>query len=666
MLDTYWAAVPSEDIGRNLAEKLGTYANDTIVTSVSARHSRAYEYYYGLDPSGVHATSNVLRKGDEGELAAIRVNHSRPLVNTLLNLIVAPKIVWSPKATNDDAQSFAQLELAEAILEYYWRDKHVSKYATKALEEALVFTEGFVLVEWDAAAGDDVASLNGTSTERAGDLRYSNVSAWDVIRDPTKTSWDSLDWVMVRLFRNRWDLIAQYPEQAEAITRAQEKTQIDNTRPVQVSDSDDVEVYRFFHRRSPAIPSGRDVMFLADGTVLEGTDQTLAYDEIPLYRVSAGEMTGTPFGYSAYLDILGVQELMDSLHTIIASNQSTFGAQSVAIEEGTTVDDPDVLVGGMRVFTYRQGSQPPQALNLTRTPTEIFQYADSLKKQQELLFGLNSVVRGEPQSGEQSGSALVMLQQQALQQSSTIQASWLRFVEGIGGCTLNIIKRYATMDAKIAIVGKTNQSVVSETTYNGDSLSRIKAVQVEIGNPLSQTASGRIEMARDLMQSGFIKSPEQYMQVLLFGRLEPLTQGLSKELILIKAENEQLQAGELPPTSIYDDHLLHFREHRAMAADPMVRRDKTRMDALMAHLGEHEQLYFTATPQQLFMSGQPPPPQMGPPGMPPGGPPPAPEDMGGPPPELPGGPQPEPPKPPTNPSTGQQWNPIDAGGAVPR
>lgn len=658
-MTSYWAAVPTDEIGEKLSAKLQTLAADQLVTTLAQQDARSYQYFYGLNPEGVHATSQVLRGGDEGELAEMRVNHARPLVNTLLNLIVAPKIVWSPKATNIDAAAIAECELAASILEYYWRDKQVSKHAVLALEDALVFREGFVLVEWDDSAGDDVLSDDGVTTTRAGDLRYTNISRWDVIRDPNKTSWDALDWVMVRLFRNRYDLAAQYPEQAEEIHRNAEDKKHEFGRPVDTGDSDDVAVYRFYHRRSAAIPTGRQLLCLLDGTVLEGSDTTLEFDDIPLYRVSAGELRGTPFGYSPFLDIQGVQELMDSLHTCIASNQSTFGTQSIAIQKGTEYD-LEQTGGGMRIWEYPQDGKPPEALQLTKTPNEIFQYLAQLKKEQELLFGLNSVVRGEPQSGEMSGSALALLESQALQQSSTIQANYLRFVEGLGNCTIYVIQRKAKLPTKIAIVGKNNTSLVTETQYTGKSLGRIKKVQVEVGNPLSQTSAGRIEMAKDLLQHGFIKSPEQYLQVLTTGRLDPLTQSLSKELLLIRSENEQLMEGEVPPVFYLDDAPLHIREHRSVLCDPAVRRNPMAVEAVKSHIAMHEQEYFNASPQTLALAGVPPP-QMPPPGAPPPGPdgPPGPPSPGGPQPE-----QPELPSLPKNPATGQQWDPVTGGGAV--
>ena len=694
---TYWASLEDVALGEKLVARVKNYGEAQLTRSLNERLYRAFQYYYGFDPSGVHATSQILRGGDVGELAEIRVNHSRSLVNTLLNLIVAPKVVWQPKATNIDYDSLRETELVSAILEYYWTEKQVAKHAVRALEEALVFSEGFVLVEWDGEVGEPYSATpeafeaataepvdpdapvdpaapppgpmdpNAQSLLRAGDVRVCNIPIWDVIRDSTKASWDQIDWVIVRQYRNKWDVAAEYPDHRETVLKASdsrlEKQGV--KREADKVETDDIPIYYFFHKSSAALPDGRRAVFLEDKTVLEVGE--LGLSELPLYRVAAGELTGTPYGYTPYWDILGVQELMDSLHTSIASNQSTLATQTIAIQEGSETPI-DQLAGGLKAIYYPPGAQPPQALQLLKTPQEVFGHLQNLKKEQELLLGLSSVVRGEAQSGEMSGSALALLQSQALQQSSTIQSNYLRFIEGIGSCVVATLQKEASIPRQVSIVGKTNQFLVRDQEFTSENISRVKRVQVEIGNPLSQTGAGRIEMAKDVIQMmGPKLTIEQYNTVLQTGRLEPMTQALSHELLLIKSENEALARGEVVPALALDDHMLHAREHKAVLANPEARKNKPIIQAVTNHILEHEQLYYGTAPTTLALVGQPPPMQ---PPMDPNAPPPPggegdPGLGGGPATDGPPGGAPQMPELPQNPATGQQWDATTGGGAVP-
>lgn len=672
----YFASYPEEEIGGKLVEKLSRYEDHTLVSEINSRLKLAWRYYFGYNPDGFHGTSAVARAGDSGELTTIRVNHSRALVNALLTLITNQKFVWTPRAANLDYTSIRQTQLASAILEYYWHVKGVEAFANKAVEEAIAFTEGFVLVEWDDKIG---ASLPDPNNEMAlipsGDLRFSNISAWDVLRDPNKKSWEELDWVIVRVWRNKYDLAMRYPEQAQEILRTEPDLDSKKRRSSNGWDSDDIPVYQFYHKPCALLPFGREVHFLASKVVLNYGN--LQYDSIPLHRVVPADLIGTPFGYSAFLEILGIQELEDSIHSSIASNLSTFGTQSVAIEEGSAVQVDEM--GGMRVLYYRQGGKEPKGVNLTAIPGEAFKYVEDLKKNQELLMGLNSVVRGESQSDRMSGSALALLQSQALQQASVLSGNRVSLIQNLGTTVINIIKKKATSPLKIAIVGKNRMNAVHEQEVTGSQLSGISSIYVQVSNPLSQTNAGAVEMANNLLAQKLIQSPEQYQMVVETGRFEPLTRSATEEMTNIVRENEDLAQGLPVVAMLHDSHILHGIEHKAVVSNPEARRNPAVLQAYNNHMIEHYSLFYGVPPEMvmqdplyrermMILCGITPPP----PAPMPMGPPPANGDTGAPPEQnnepapsgdMPGGPA-KMPNMPTNPATKTEWNPNDGGGIV--
>ncbi len=713
-MDTYWAAEPTSLIGDKIYEKVSQANANRLTSTITSRLRRAYQYAYGLDEAGTHAASMVLRGGEAGELTLVKVNHARALVNTLSNLVSAPKVVWEPKATNLDYDSLKETDLARAVLEYYWQEKAVSRHAVAALDGALFFAEYFVLLDWDDEAGQDYAAVPDESaappTEpppdtfsadlsadpsappapppefptkmmKSGDVVFRNVAPWDVIRDPNKTSWEANDWVIVTVPINRWDLVAQYPEMKDEILAVAPGERlgipINGTLP---QDTDDVLLCRFYHKRTPALPNGREVLLLSSKAVL--IDRELRFDELPLYRMSAGEQAGTSFGYSAFFDTLGVQELMDSLQSVAASNQSTFAGQTISASDQSEIQPQDVG-GGMRVIYTPDGSKDPKALELCKTPAELFSHLGNLKADQRLLMGISSVVQGEPPPGGLSGSALALLQSQALQQSSAVQANYLRLIEGLGTGLVKTIQKYASVPQKVALVGKSNAALVEEQEYTGKDLQRICRVQIQIGNPLAQTPTGRIEIAKELIGMKLIQTAEQYETVLATGRLEPLTQSLHHEMLLIRAENEQLSRAEDPVLCVLDMHPLHMREHKSLTSNPEIRKDPTRLAVVLKHIEEHKQAFASADPELLQMMGMPLPPP--PPPMPGMGPPPpvsgmsgtpkppmpGVSDKGGPGPDgnappmkppgmTPGGRQPNLPNNPKNAATGQRFNPEPA------
>lgn len=688
----YFATLDPEDLGPQVLSRVEDYAEHRIVSQVESRIYDAWLYYYGFSPEGFHATSGVSRGGDQGELAEIRVNHARALVNALLNLIVAPKFVWTPRAVSIDYDAVRQTELAANVLEYFWHTGRVSAYVTKATEESIPFSEGFVMLEWDPTIGDVYGEDPNTGeVVRTGNLRFSNPSTWDVIRNPGKKSWDDLDWVIVRQWRNKYNLAARFPNAAEEILSTPPETnrRFDTKKATHSPfDDEDIPVYYFFHKPSAALPFGRQAIILPSKHVVE--DGPLDMDHIPLYRVTPAEFNGTPYGYTQFFEILGIQELTDSLHTSIATNLSTFGTQNIAAEEGTNIDTDD-LAGGMRVHYYRQGSKPPEPLMLAKVPEEGFRYLEDLKQHQELLMGLNAVVRGEAQSDRLSGAALALLQSQALQQASVLQGNYIRMIEAIGSGVIQMIRNKAEMPIKVAIAGKHKLARLREAEIDKDSLASVNQVYVEVGNPMSQTAAGRFELGQLLVQMQMVRSPEMLQQVLDTGRLDPLTRSEQEEQLNLLRENEMISLGQTPVAMIHDNHLLHGKEHAVPVATPEARQDPQVLKAFREHMHSHYSLFYGVPPEMvetdplyrdrmLLLMGQQPPPPMMPPGMmPPPGP-------GGPPPPGPDGPQPnvnpgevdalmattnpaapnpeQLPNMPTNPATGASWDPMTGGGST--
>lgn len=650
---TYFASFDEKDFPTRLLAKIEEARKGEELAAIRNRIARAYLYYYGFDEEGFHKTSSISRGGEQGELAEFRVNHSRNVVNTLLNLVISQRVVWQPKATNIDYESLKQVEVAKAVLEYYWTEKRVEGFIYKATEEAIALSEGFVLGLWDSFAGEDVEGelampaedptlpalppqaaktfftphdgsaplapppdvaapaepdldLDSLTNQKTGDFTFENVSTNCVTRDPTKNSWDALDWVSIEVRRNKFDLAAQYPEYEEDILSApSDLTGKDGLGKQITNESDDIPVHIFFHRRSPAIPGGREAWVLNNKVVLR--DGSLTYDTIPLFRIAPADIIGTPFGYTAHFEILGIQELMDSLHSTAATNLTTFGTQNIYIPSGATVQ-PEQLHGGMRIIEGGPGGEKPEALQLCQTPAELYGYLKELKMDLELVFGVNSVVRGQVQSDKLSGAALALLETQIKQQASGLHTSYRVAVQRLGDFVVNEMRKRASAPRTVNIIGKDNAFlVVKEQSFKGEDFDAIKRVLVDIGNPLSQSVFGRAEQAKELVSMGLINNLEQYFMMLDSGRTEPITQALTSELLLIRSENEDIAAGTCPEVMLHDNHLLHGREHRSPVASPQARKNPQVLKADIDHMHKHYEAYFGVPPMQ---------PQVDPMGMP--------------------------------------------------
>jgi hypothetical protein len=515
------------------------------------------------------------------------------------------------------------------------REKHLEDAIKKAVELSIVLGAGYIKMEWNATAGETYEVDPETGEQiNEGEVEFSTLTPLDVIIDGTQEGWHN-DWMMVRSFQNRYNLMAKYPELADKIRALPSKSDSTVYR-LAVWSNDDTEaipVYEFFHKRTEAMPEGRYMLFADEDVIL--IDTKMPYRDIPIYRIVPSEILGTPYGYSPLFDIYPIQEGINSLYSTIMTNQNAFGVQNIFVKRGSDINF-NSIEGAMNII---EANEKPEALNLTATPPEVFKFLDELIKAAETISGINSVTRGNPEASLKSGTALALVQSQSLQFVSGLQQSYVKLIEDSGTALINILKDFASAPKVIALVGKNNKTFLKE--FTGDQIKDINRVIVDMGNPLSKSIACRVQMAEQMLQMKLITDPNQYFQVINTGRLDSMFEGTMTELLLIKAENEKMLDGSNPLVSPTDKHSEHITEHKAILGDPDMRQQGDLVKIVMDHIEDHMNALRNTDPDLLKLCGETPLPPIQPPGMPPQG---QPGPSGAPPPQQ--GPPPGQPMPP--------------------
>ncbi len=597
----YFAAADADKLASTCLQKTSSFYQILSNNFYLDQLARMWLAYHGQYNSNIAGDSHQINfQGEQGELVGLPVNHFRNIGQHMLNMITSNRPVMEARAINTDYKSLAQTRLANGILDYYMREKKLEKVITRATEMAIVLGTGFVRMEWNATAGD-LYDFDPETGEKAneGELEFSNLSPFDVVFDGTKETWDN-EWIIVRTFQNKFNLMAKYPELKDKIAMMQTKNIISQYKLAAFSNdsTDDIPVYEFFHKRTEAMPEGRYCMFLDNDLIL--LDLPLPYREIPIYRISAGEYMGTPYGYSTMFDLYPLQEMANSIYSGIATNQSAFLVQNIFVQRGSNLDI-NSLEGALNVI---EGDVKPEPLNLTNTPKEAFEFLAMIVQAMETISGVNSVTRGNPEASLKSGTALALVQSMSLQFISGLQNNYVKLIEDIGTSLINILKDYAKTPKTLAIVGKNNRSELKE--FTGEKLDSINRVIVSVGNPLSRSTAGRVQMAEQMLQMGLITTPQQYFQVINTGSIESMYEGEMDNLLLIKKENEFLMEGTPVRANLLDSHRIHIVEHRTVISDPELRQNEQLMLQVEAHIQEHINYLRTADPDLLQLINEQP------------------------------------------------------------
>src|SRR5690349_11404821 len=134
---TYFAARSKKEIGAHLVGKLEESRN--LVDEgfgVRDEEANAYRHYYGRE-MGMGITTGVQRKGEQGEIAAVRVNFARSLAKAMLAIVTGTKLNWRPLARNSDSGAQKANTTAKHLLEDYWKNRRLNRVTALWVEQAI-------------------------------------------------------------------------------------------------------------------------------------------------------------------------------------------------------------------------------------------------------------------------------------------------------------------------------------------------------------------------------------------------------------------------------------------------------------------------------------------------------------------------------------------------
>lgn len=624
-MSTYFANLAPDELASELEKRSDAFDQETLVNGLRNRWRKSWRYYYNKYFNDAISTfslsgDDIKLLGDEGELTAMSVNNYRNLIQHLLVMTTSNRPAMEVRASNSDAKSLTQALLGNALLDYYLREKRLENNLYTAVEQALVLGSGYVRVDWDVSGGREYGVVDGQMANE-GDLKFSNPSIYDLKFDTNIEDWNDNLHIIQESFKNRYDLIAQFPEMEEQIMALPTKSELYGAMKPNSSDSDDVRVREFFHKKTAAVPNGR--YHYSAGGKLVFADGELPFRDIPIYRIVPGNILGTQFGYSPAFDLSGLQEALNTVYSTCLTNISAFGVQNVAVPKGSDIAI-SALTGGLNILEFDPEYGKPEPLNLLQTSPEVYKFIEILDKSMETLSGVNSVARGDPQSSLKSGAALSLIQSMAIQFSSGLQNSYARLIEDVGTGALRILRDYATTNRVVAISGKSNSTVMKD--FSGDDLQNINRVVVDVGNPVQRTTAGRVELATNLLNTGLVKTPQDYLTVVTTGQLQPMLDEETSENLGIQHENEALLDGSLPiHAMITDDPVLHIKKHASLLNSPQARQDQQLSQRVLSHIMDHINVAQNCNPalsailghQNLQNPPPPPPPKQGGQGAPP-------------------------------------------------
>lgn len=677
MEDRHWATRPTEELAAAVRELATRYWEEVTELGLVELWQRSERTYYGLDDRGGWKSSCAVEfSGADLEHATPRINQYRSLGQAKLAVAGLERPRFVAQALDSKTSSLTEAPKATGIVDEFWRRWQLEAKTNKDDECALVYGASFQHLRWSPHVGRVLPPEMQPPTDglplREGDIIAESVPPWRVVYDPK--SIEDMKWACVAHEESAYELAARYPQFGEAILAQRGSATHrwvsrvwgkpwEDAATTTAANTSNVTVWCVYHRPCDMLPQGRYAVVCGDIVLADGP----AYleDRLPVIPLVESIRLGQDTAYSTQWDLLVLQELYDAGWSAIATAHDAFGGQNILVSEASGISDDD-LGGTRRAIKWRpdptlpDGGRP-QAIQLLSLPSESYRYPDDIKREMQVISGINSVARGEPDANLKSGAALALVQSMSVQSVSAFAARRTQHRERIAETGYHLVKKLSVLPQPARVLGAGNGSYLREIPP--EEMEAIQSISIDIGSAIMAQAAGRFEVADKLLDRGLIPTPEQYLRILETGRIEPLLKSPSAELMQIDRENDALREGKrlgppLPPpgppgapmpdgmwegVAPTDTHEIHVREHRALL-DFATRQDPAKAAAISAHITAHYKSWAATPPDMAALLGwkvMPPPPPP-PPGMPM----PGPEGQPPGPPPSPGGPPPGPDGPP--------------------
>ncbi len=611
----YWTK-PTAECVNDLWDRIEEYYNEMRRTGRLALYRNSFTNFY----SGWIYRASMYKSGEMGELTRSFWNHERNILMHIKSKVTENKIAYKSLVTNSDAKAAQNRELADGLMQHITEstDYNLGRKLDQSVEDTGVFGESSVIAIWNKNKGP--MYMPGV---RDGDIEYHNATPLDVIINTTHQDRSMVQWKIWRRWVNKYDLAAEYPDQASQLQGLSDTEALYGTKLVTLihHDNETIPVFYAFHEATPAVPTGRFMMFADPTTVLEDTDLVTAgyvSDQgvpfIPIFDNIPATMAGSPFGYTVAFDLIPLQQELNELVSAVTTNNINFATQCVMAPKGSNLHYQN-LATGMSFIEWDPKMGPnakPEALNLLHSQPETYQLIDKLIQNMEVLAGVSALDRGVPDQSITSGQYAALITTNSVIFQAPLQRSYSNLCQKVATATLFILKNKMKIDRVTQIVGANNLNVAK--TWGQDQLKQISGITVQTMNPMLQTPAGKMQLADVLMKSGLIKDPQQYIGVYTDGDLPQLYHRQETQLILVKAENEALLKGAQLIPAITDNHVMHILEHTANidTVEARMNPNDPAVIATLNHIQAHINMLTTINPILAGIIGDP----SLPPGMP--------------------------------------------------
>lgn len=493
---------------------------------------------------------------------------------------VPPRYDVRPNTTQPDDRDAARLGLE--VLNDIWDRQEINRKRLNLMMWVQECGHAYLKAVHDDTLGEPLIDpVEGTVVGYTGEIRVDVVSAFEVFPDPLAKTFDELTWIAHCKVRPLDYFKQQYGEKGALVKpegpwllSAQYEARINTLNSIGPSAGGSLQEQMknaaieiaYYERKSTKHPRGRMVV-VANGVKL--ADKELPAGEIPLVKFDDILVSGKFYPESVITHARPIQQQYNRVLGKRAEwvNKMLAGKYLAEKRHGLIKEALNDRSGEVVEYNHVQGAPPPGAIDIPMMPSYAFEESSYLKNELFEIFGLSEVSRGQiPASGIPAVGMQLLVEQDETRIGVEVEQHEHAFAQ-LGRLILKLASETYVSKRKLKVKGKGSELNIRE--WKGADLRNNTDAIVVRGSTIPTSKAMRRQEILNAFERGLLGDPadpavrERVLGMLEFGDMAEIWRDRALDMTQIKESLEEIERGEIPEVSEYDNHTLHIQEKNA-------------------------------------------------------------------------------------------------------
>lgn len=527
-------------------------------------------------------------------------NHIAPTIDARMSKLTNLQPVLRVRAFSNEEGDLQAAKMATGVLDFVRETIKLSATVDKATLWAEVCGSAFYKVTWEGEGGRQVAVDEKGKPIFEGEVCVSALSPFEIFPDRL----DVEEMADVRSLIHARSVSPDYIFERFGVVVSPDGERKTPERLYLTSGGEQsgdgcVTLIERYTAPCGEAPDGKLEIVAAGELLYEGELPYFCGEKnqraLPFVKQDCMRLPGEFFGTSIIDRLIPVQRAYNAVRNRKHEFLNRLSMGILTVEDGA-VDCDELAEEGLapgKVLVYRQGSKPPEILELGDMPQEFAREEEWLEKEFSFVSGVSDLSQNSTMTNVTSATGLQLLLSQDESRLAATVKSIEEALKDVCAKILRMYKQFAGSARLMTIAGEDKQAQLYY--FNAGDL---MTADIRFVAERERTAAEEKQTILQLLQAGLFsddngkissENKQKILQAFGYGSEENVRDISALHLAKAGEENVLMMSGNADVEE-FDDHALHITEHTRYLLSAEARENAAAKDRVLAHLREHKRL----------------------------------------------------------------------------